>query len=127
MKQLYSLLESKTYLLYTEVYQSLDIHETRFTTARNLNKAISSTPPDFLLAEFIYGFGNNYAGVNISNLDVSLYALQRHAPHARVIIVADKSELPYISKLEDLFHIDAVLNLPLAPGQLKLAIESLDT
>ena len=125
VKQLYSLFESKTYLLHTELYQSLGVHETRFTSSRQLNKAIAHSSPDIILAEFLYGFGNNYAGVNISNLDVSLYTLQRYAPRARIIIVADKSELPHVSKLEELFHIDAVLKLPLTPSQLRLAINKL--
>ena len=122
MKQLYTLLESPTLLQFPELYKLLGINETRFRATRPFNKAIAKAAPDIILAEFFYGFGNNYAGVNISNLDVSLYALQRHAPAAKVIIVADKAEFPHVSKLEELFKIDAVLALPLTEKDLKTTI-----
>ena len=112
MTQLYTLLESPNLLQFPELYRSLGIEETRFHSSRQLNKAIAKQPPDILLAEFRYGFGNNYAGVNISNLDVTLYALQRHAPEARLIVVADRSEREHIPKLEAIFKLDASLILP---------------
>ena len=112
MIQLYTLIESANMLRFPELYKALDIEETRFATTRQLNKAIVSHPPNILLAEFIYGFGNNYAGVNVSNLDVSLYTLQRHSPEARVIIFVDKPEYPHLPKLQALFDIHAVLTPP---------------
>jgi len=77
------------------------------------------------MAEFRFGFGNNYAGVNISNLDVSLYALQRYAPHAKIIVVVDKIEMPHLPKLQSIFKIDAVLRLPISKASLKDALQSL--
>lgn len=125
MKNLYTLLESATFLRYPELYASLDINETRFQSARQFNKAISRQAPDIVMAEFRYGFGNNYAGVNISNLDVSLYALQRHAPDAQIVVVADKTEMPHLPKLQALFDIAIALPLPLSKSALETALRSL--
>lgn len=122
MKQLYSLLESPTFLRFPELYTAMGIEESRFQSARQFNKAIAKQAPDIVLAEFRYGFGNNYAGVNISNLDVSLYALKRHAPYAKIIVLADKTEQPHIPKLEALFRIDAVLALPCNKQNIKSAL-----
>ena len=51
-----------------------------------MGKAISQLrkrPPDFIVTEFFYGYGNNYAGVNLSNLDVMLSSLPKYAPLTR--------------------------------------------
>jgi len=126
VKQLFTLLESSTFLQFPDLYKSLGIQETRFQSTRQFNKAIVRTAPDIMLAEFIYGFGNNYAGINISNLDVSLRALQRYAPHTKIILLADKLEHSHISKLEELFRIDASLTLPVSAKDIETAIKELD-
>ncbi|MGW8228541.1 MAG: hypothetical protein ACWGOW_06550 [Gammaproteobacteria bacterium] len=87
-----------------------------------MRKAINELkkqPPDYVVAEFFYGYGNNYAGVNISNLDVFLYSLQRYAPQARVIVMVDKSERQYVDKLNDIFSLHAVLQHPVSKAQLE--------
>jgi len=125
VKYLYTLFESATFLRFPELYTSLNISETRFQSARQFNKAISKQAPDIVMAEFRYGFGNNYAGVNVSNLDVSLYALQRHAPTSKIIVVTDKTELPHLPKLQAIFKIDAVLCLPVSKVSLKTTLHSI--
>lgn len=125
MKQLYSLLESPTFLQFPELYKSLGVQETRFNSGRQLNKAIAKTAPDIVLAEFFYGFGNNYAGINISNLDVSLRALQRHAPQAKIMVLTDKADRPYVPKLKALFKVDTILTLPVTANDIKIAVNDL--
>ena len=70
---------------------------------RKAIKKAKRNPPDFVVAEFVYGWGNNYAGVNLSNLDVLLYALEKFAPDTRVIVFADKDERPHVDRLLDIF------------------------
>jgi hypothetical protein len=53
VKQLYTLLESPTFLRFPDLYYSLGIRETRFSSARKFNKAIAKIAPDLILAEFI--------------------------------------------------------------------------
>lgn len=79
---------------------------------------LKTQKPDFVVAEFFYGYGNNYAGVNISNLDVFLSSLQKYAPEARVIVMVDKSERQYVDKLNDLFPLHSILQYPVSSGEL---------
>ena len=126
MTHLYTFLETTSQLQFAELYRALGIEETRFASVRQLNKAIAKQPPDILLAEFIYGFGNNYAGVNISNLDVTLYALQQKAPAARTIIVADPIEREHLPKLQAIFELDVILTLPVDAARMRDALRALD-
>ena len=75
---------------------------------------LKKNPPDFVVAEFFYGYGNNYAGINISNLDVFLHALRRYAPDAKVIVLVEKPERQYVDKLMELFSIHSVLTYPVS-------------
>ena len=84
---------------------------------RLTNKALALVkrqPFDFIVAEFFYGYGSNYAGVNISNLDVMLYSLQKYAPATRVIVLVEKSEREYVDKLNAILPLHAVLQYPVS-------------
>lgn len=112
MRTLFSLIESPLHPNFSTLYQQLGITEQRFTAARKLHKTLQMQKPDFLVGEFIYGYGNNYAGVNVCNLDVTLYALQRFSPATRVIVLTHPSDMQYVDKLTNLFHIHAILPYP---------------
>lgn len=124
MKTLFSLIESPTHPNFSALYQQLGIREERFTAARKLHKALQKQQPDFLVGEFIYGYGNNYAGVNVCNLDVTLYALQRFAPATRVIVFVHPAEAQYVDKLAALFPLHAVLKYPVANTALEQALKA---
>ena len=79
---------------------------------RKAISALKNDTPDYVVAEFFYGYGNNYAGVNVSNLDVFLYSLQKYAPDARVIVLVDRRERQFVEKLSALFPLHAVLRQP---------------
>ncbi|MDT8404072.1 hypothetical protein [Sulfuriflexus sp.] len=89
---LFSIIESPTHPPLSEYYRQLGIEEVRLTSTRKAIHALKTQTPDFVVAEFFYGYGNNYAGVNICNLDVFLYSLQKYAPAAKVIVFVDKEE-----------------------------------
>ncbi len=114
MKTLFSLIESPVHPNFSALYQQLGIHEERFTSARKLHKALQQQKPDFLVGEFIYGYGNNYAGANVCNLDVTLRALQRFAPQTRIIMFVHPSEMPYVEKLTALFSTTMILTYPVS-------------
>ena len=67
-----------------------------------------------MVAEFFHGFGSNYAGANLSNLDVLLASLQKYAPAARMIVLVEKSQRIYVDKLAERFPLHAVLVQPVA-------------
>lgn len=107
---------------FSAIYTDAGITETRLSSMRKAIASLKKQQPDFILAEFEYGYGNNYAGVNISNLDVLLYSLQKYSPQTKVIVLVDKSERQYVDKLNDIFKLHAVLTFPVNPSEVKRVI-----
>lgn len=110
----YSIIESAAHPNLSAIYQRHGYQEIRLASVRKAIQELKKQPPDWVVADFLYGYGNNYAGVNISNLDVFLYSLQKYAPACRVVVFYEKSERSYIGKLEELFTITASLAYPVA-------------
>ena len=113
MPLLYSIIESPGHPDLSALYHRLGIEEVKLNSQRKAINQLKRRPPDWVVAEFFYGYGNNYAGVNVSNLDVFLHSLRKYAPRARVVVLAAPRELPHIDKLTGLFDIHAVLRQPL--------------
>ena len=122
MTRLFTLAESPLHPNFSALYQQLGIQEARFTMARKLHKVLKQQAPDFLVGEFVYGYGNNYAGVNVCNLDVTLHALQRFAPQAKVIVFTHPDDLAHTTKLTTLFPIHAVLKYPVDEADMREAL-----
>ena len=112
MKTLFSIIESPSHPMLSPLYKELGYQEQRFTNMRKAISALKKTQPDFVVADFLYGYGNNYAGVNVSNLDVFLHSLQKYAPEAKVIVLVSKQEQQYIEKLANLFSLEAFFTYP---------------
>lgn len=110
--QLLSVIESPRHPNVSHLYANTGIDQQVATSIRKALKAIKKAPPDILVAEFIYGYGNNYAGVNISNLDVLLVSLQLRKKKTRVILFADKAERQYVDKLETIHPVTQILEFP---------------
>jgi len=102
-----SIIESPTHPKLSNLYKQMNAREIKVNSCRNAIKTLKTTSPDFIVAEFFYGYGNNYAGVNVSNLDVLLSSLSKYSPHTRSIIFVMKEEVQYISKLSDLYPVYA--------------------
>ena len=75
-----------------------------------------------IVADFIYGYGSNYAGVNVSNLDVFLYSLQKYKQDSRVVLLVEKAEQQYVGKLKEIFPIHSVLVYPVTLSELEQAL-----
>lgn len=122
MSILYTLLESPLACQFPDLYRELGIEAERFDSARNLHRALKTRLPDYFVGEFVYGWGNNYAGANVSNLDVTIRTLQAVAPKAKIIIVMRPSEAAHIDKLLELFPVHAVLTYPIDENQMRAAL-----
>ena len=120
--QLLSVIESPAHPDFSGLYQRLGIQEEKVASIRQAIAQVRKRKPDYIVAEFFYGYGNNYAGVNISNLDVLLSTLQKYAPQARVIVLVDKSERQYVDKLNELFPLHAVYELPVREVQIESSL-----
>ncbi len=122
MKTLYALVASPFAAHFPELYQELGIAAERFDSARNLHRALKNQLPDFFVGEFVYAWGNDYAGNTLSNLDVTLRTLQAKAPQAKVIVVMQPGEAAHIGKLLEVFPVHAVLQYPIAEDQMRAAL-----
>ena len=124
MKTLFSLITSPFPPDLPGLCQELGIAAERFDSARNLHRALQKQPPDFFVGEFIYGWGNDYAGATVSNLDVTLRTLQAVAPQAKIIVVLQPSEEAHIGKLLALFSVHAVLKFPVTKEEMRAVLQT---
>ena len=118
-KTLFSIIESSGHPNFTALYNSLGITESKITSMRKAIAMLKKQQPDFIVAEFFYGYGNNYAGVNISNLDVLLYSLQKYSEHTKVIVLVDKDEYKYVDKLNEIIRLHDIFKFPVKNKQLQ--------
>lgn len=119
MKTLFSIIESSGHPNASELYDSLGIKETKISSMRKAIATLKQQQPDYIVAEFFYGYGNNYAGVNISNLDVLLYSLQKYSALTKVIVLVDKNEFKYVDKLNDIIMLHDILKYPINNAKLQ--------
>ncbi len=123
MQTLYTLSVSPLALQFLDVFRELDIAVTHFDSARNLHRALKTQKPDIFIGEFVYAWGNDYAGNTLSNLDVTLRTLQAVAPRAKRIVVMQASEAAHINKLLAVFPLHATLILPCTADALRTALK----
>jgi len=121
-KIIFSIIESASHPQLSGLYSRLGLKEVKLLSMREAMKKLKKQSPDFVMAEFFYGYGNNYAGVNLSNLDVFLSSLQKYAPQARVLVIADKVDCDHITRLGELFDIDTVFFRPVSEQQVSDAL-----
>ncbi|MCG6966097.1 MAG: hypothetical protein LJE59_06280 [Chromatiaceae bacterium] len=121
-KLVYDIVESPAHPDISALCNALGYQREAFSSQRKAMSSLKRVKPDLVVADFFYGYGNNYAGANVSNLDVLLRSLQRFAPDARVIVLADRAELPHVSKLAALFDLHAVIALPASGQDLQAAL-----
>ncbi len=119
VQTLFSIVESPLHPDLSALYRRLGIDEVRLPSMRKAISALKSRVPDIVVAEFFYGYGNNYAGVNVCNLDVFLYSLQKYSSEARIIVLVEAREFEYVDKLAALFPLHAVLRHPVSAGDIE--------
>ena len=119
MPSLLSIIESRMHPNFGALYQKLGIDESQVNSIRKAISLLKNQQPEFIVCEFFYGFGSNYAGVNISNLDVLLSTLQKYSPESKVIVIVDKSERQYVDKLNELLPLHAVFVYPAKEAEME--------
>ena len=119
---LYDIAESPLHPDLSALAERLGYERLAFSGQRKALSELKRRPPQYVVADFFYGYGNNYAGANVSNLDVLLRSLQRFAPEARVVVLADRNELTHVAKLAELFELHAIVPLPADPTDLATAL-----
>ena len=119
VQTLFSIVESPMHPDFSALYRRLGIDEVRLPSMRKAISALKSRVPDIVVAEFFYGYGNNYAGVNVCNLDVFLYSLQKYSRETRIIVLVEAREFEFVDKLAALFPLHAVLRHPVSAGDIE--------
>lgn len=109
MKTLFSIVESPLHPNFSALYQRLGYEEVQLTSTRKAVSALKKQVPDLVVADFVYGYSNNYSGIHISNLDVFLMSMQKFAPATPVIILAAANELEHAEKMRNICEIAAIL------------------
>jgi len=119
MTTLFSIIESPSHPRLEALYRRLGIVQIKLPSQRKALQVLQRSAPDWVVAEFFYGFGNNYAGANVCNLDVFLASLRTQAPAARVIVLVSKEQAQYVPLLAERFALHAVLNLPVIEAEVE--------
>ncbi len=122
MPTLFSVIESPTHPKLGALYRRLGYQETQFGSMRKALAQMKKQAPDVVVVEFFYGYGSNYAGVNISNLDVMLNSLNKYAPDAKVVVMVDKTERQYVDKLNDIHPLHGVLVQPVTEAAMEAVL-----
>ena len=103
-KTVLTIKESPTFpKMMSPLLQRLGYKEIPVPSMRKAMAAVKTHKPDFIIAEFFYGYGNNYAGVNVSNLDVLMSSLPRYSPDTKTLVFVQKEEEQYVGKLHALY------------------------
>jgi hypothetical protein len=109
---LLSIIESPNHGDYSPLFKELKLDAVRLSSMRKALGFIKKNKPNFIICDFMYGYSNNYAGINISNLDVFLFSLQKYSTESKIIVQAEKKEIQYVDKLKDIFPLHAVIQYP---------------
>ena len=121
----YSLIESPFHPDCNAVYRRLGMEEVKFSSMRKAIAHLKLQLPDLIVADFVYGYGSNYAGANVCNLDVFLRGLEPYRHEYRLIVLVDKEEQEFVEKLHNLFPITTALLNPVKPEHMKIVLEGL--
>jgi hypothetical protein len=60
--------------------------------------------------------------VNISNLDVLLYSLQKYSGNTKVIVLVEKSEFQHVDKLNNIIKLHDVFKFPVNIEQMRKSL-----
>ncbi len=122
MKTLFSIVESPLHPNFSALFTRLGYEEVQLTSTRKAVSQLKKQSPDLVVADFVYGYSNNYSGIHISNLDVFLMSMQKFAPATRVIILAAADEVEYAEKMREICPIEAILPFSVAQAALESVI-----
>ena len=116
---LYDIVESPLHPKCAALYARLGFEVVALSAQRKAIGQLKRQPPTWVVADFIYAFSTYYQATNISNLDVLLNSLVKYAPEARVVVLANKSDLEHVEKLRHIHPLAAVLTYPVSEAQLQ--------
>jgi hypothetical protein len=124
MKTLFSIIESPFHPKLSPLFTQLGFDEVQLTSTRKAVSQLKKQVPDLVVADFVYGYSNNYSGIHISNLDVFLMSMQKFAPGTNVIILAAADELEYAERMREICPIAAIFSFNVEETALAKALDT---
>ena len=121
----YSVIESPFHPDLQEIYSRFGMEEIKFNSMRKAISHLKKQLPDLIVADFVYGYGSNYAGANVCNLDVFLRSLEPFSKPYKMIVFVDKEEQEFVEKLHHLFPINTALINPVKPEHMETVLKEL--
>ncbi|MCK5335029.1 MAG: hypothetical protein KAQ67_02645 [Gammaproteobacteria bacterium] len=121
----YSIIESPFHPDLQDIYSSYGMEEIKFNSMRKAISHLKKQLPDIIVADFVYGYGNNYAGANVCNLDVLLRSLEPFGKDYKLLLFVDKEEQEFVQKLHDLFPVTMAMLNPVKPEHMKTVLKEL--
>lgn len=121
----FSIVESPLHPELGAVYKAFGMNELKFNSMRKAIGQLKTQLPDIIVADFIYGYGSNYAGANVCNLDVFLRSLEPYGKESKMIVLVDKEEQEFVVKLHELFPLAMALLYPVKPEQMETVLKEL--
>ena len=121
----YSVIESPFHPDLKDLYQQFGMEECKFNSMRKAIGHLKKQLPDLIVADFVYGYGSNYAGANVCNLDVFLRSLEPFRKDYKLIVFVDKEEQGFVEKLHELFPVSMALLNPVKPEHMQTVLEEL--
>ncbi len=122
---LFSIVESPLHPKLSGLFSRLGYEEVELTSTRKAVSQLKKQKPNVVVADFVYGFSNNYSGVHISNLDVFLMSMQKFAPGTPVIILVSPGEMEHAEKMRNICEIQAILPFTAAESDIEAELKKL--
>jgi DNA-binding NarL/FixJ family response regulator len=124
MKTVFSIVDSPRHPNLASLFARLGLTEVLLTSTRKAVSQLKKQRPDLVIADFVYGYSNNYDGIHISNLDVFLMAMQKFAPGTRVVILAADEEQEHAQKMREICPIAAILPFSVKEAEMERELVS---
>ena len=121
----FSIIETPLHPDLSSVYRQFGMNEVKFNSMRKAIGHLKKQLPDIIVADFLYGYGNNYAGANVSNLDVFLRSLEPYGKETKLIVLVDKEEKEFVIKLHELFPVSMALLYPIKSSHMQTVLKEL--
>ena len=118
-KQLLSVIETPLHPNFSDLYRAKGYVHSQVNSMRRAISHAKNNPVDLVVAEFLYGYGDDYAGITVSNVDVLLYSLQRYRPDSAIILLVDKTEQQFLVRLPSTIEVRATLIHPVRADDLE--------
>ncbi|HEY0633784.1 MAG TPA: hypothetical protein VGE00_00265 [Gammaproteobacteria bacterium] len=124
MPLLFSVVDSPRHPNLSTLYHRLGIAEVRLDSQRKAIAQLKQQQPDLIVADFVYAYSTYYQATNISNLDVLLNSLVKYGCRSKVIVLVDKNELQHVEKLNAIYPLHGIVQLPVNEAELEALLRS---